>query len=206
MDVDEFWFLIERSARETDGKDARLEWLRNQLARRSAEDIVDFAEWLRLARKKVDTWLMWGAMRASFGYGSDDGFWYFQMWLVGLGREAFERVAHAPDDLVDLPVVQRLLVRRRDWVRLSDAEAMRVPMWTDDEWPEFECLDYVGDEAWEKATGRDSDELFEALRCRGHAPQASPEPDDEKWELDDPEESARRLPKINSYKAGLYRG
>lgn len=37
---------------------------------------------------------MWGAAwQITQGFCSDDVFWYFQPWLVGLGRGAFARVA-----------------------------------------------------------------------------------------------------------------
>ncbi|MEV1172474.1 DUF4240 domain-containing protein [Nonomuraea sp. NPDC049784] len=193
MDVDEFWLLIEQSARETTGNEARLAWLHERLVQRSAEEIVDFDAWILMARRKVDTWLMWGAMRALFGGGSDDGFWYFQMWLVGLGRVAFERVAHEPDALVDVPEVQRLVTMERN-----------RQTWTNDDWPKFERLAYVAVKAWEQATGKEHEELAEALRSRGFELFALPHPSDEGWELDDEEESARRLPRINRYMRELY--
>ncbi|MGW2161901.1 DUF4240 domain-containing protein [Nonomuraea sp. NPDC001699] len=193
MDIDEFWHLIEESAGETAAKKARLQWLHERLVRRSAEDIIDFASWMEVARRKVDTWLMWGAMRALFGSGSDDGFWYFQIWLVGLGRESFERVAHEPDTLVDVPAVQRLVAMRRNQER-----------WTDDDWPEFEELGYVAHRAWDQATGQERDELAEALRSRGYELFAFPNPTDEAWELDNRKESARRLPRVHRYLGELY--
>ncbi|MGW2153218.1 DUF4240 domain-containing protein [Nonomuraea sp. NPDC001699] len=144
-------------------------------------------------RRKVDTWLMWGAMRTLFGGGSDDGFRYFQMWLVGLGRETFERVAQEPDALVDVPATQRLVLMRRNQER-----------WTDDDWPEFEELDYVACRAWDQVTGQERDELAEALRSRGHELFAFPNPTDEEWELDNRKERARRLPRTHRYLHELY--
>jgi hypothetical protein len=193
MDVDEFWLLIEQSARETTGKEARLEWLHERLVQRSAEEIVDFDAWILTARRKVDTWLMWGAVRALYLGGSDDGFWYFQMWLVGLGRATFERVAREPDALVDVPAVQRLVVMARN-----------RQTWTNEDWPAFESLAHVAVKAWEQATGKGHEELAEALRSRGFKLFALPNPTDEAWELDNAEESARRLPRINRYMRDLY--
>ncbi|MGP3915399.1 DUF4240 domain-containing protein [Nonomuraea sp. 10N515B] len=193
MDVDEFWLLIEQSARETTGKEARLAWLHKRLAQRSAEEIVDFDAWILTARRKVDTWLMWGAVRALYFGGSDDGFWYFQMWLAGLGRATFERMAREPDALVDVPAVQRLVVMARN-----------RQTWTNEDWPAFESLAYVAVKAWEQATGKGHEELAEALRSRGFELFALPNPTDEAWELDNAEESARRLPRINRYMRHLY--
>ncbi|MFI0418241.1 DUF4240 domain-containing protein [Spongiactinospora sp. 9N601] len=193
MDPDEFWHLIERSGRETDGKYARAAWLQDALEQRSAEAIIGFDEHIIRARRQVDTWLMWGAMRALFHSGSDDGFWYFQMWLVGLGREIFERVARDPDTLADVPEVQRLVTMIH-----------RGRLWANDDWPEFEFLSYVAGNAWEQVTGQDHDDLCEALVARGHELSALPNPGDEHWELDDREESARRLPRINRYMRELH--
>ncbi|MGW2144914.1 DUF4240 domain-containing protein [Nonomuraea bangladeshensis] len=193
MDTGEFWHLIEQSGRETSGKKARAAWLQDALEQRSAEDILDFESCMLLARRRVDTWLMWGAMRALFGFGSDDGFWYFQMWLVGLGREVFEQVARDPDALVDVPEVQRLVAMER-----------RGPLWTKDDWPQFEILDYVAGDAWERVTGKGHEIFSDALEARGHQLFAIPHPSDEAWELDDKEESARRLPRINRYMSDLY--
>ncbi|MEV4175713.1 DUF4240 domain-containing protein [Nonomuraea sp. NPDC049709] len=193
MDTDEFWRLIEQSGRETGGKKARAAWLQDVLEQRSAKDVIDFASHMIAARRRVDTWLMWGAMRALFGFGSDDGFWYFHMWLVGLGREVFERVAGDPDALVDVPEVQRLVAMEH-----------RGPSWTNDDWPQFEILDYVAGGAWERVTGKDRESFSDALRERGHELRSLPCPGDEDWELDDEEESARRLPRINCYMRELY--
>ncbi|MGW2221813.1 DUF4240 domain-containing protein [Nonomuraea sp. NPDC001684] len=193
MDTGEFWHLIEQSGCETSGKKARAAWLQDALEQRSSEDILDFESCMLLARRRVDTWLMWGAMRALFGFGSDDGFWYFQMWLVGLGREVFEQVARDPDALVDVPEVQRLVSMER-----------RGPLWTKDDWPQFEILDYVAGDAWERVTGKGHESFSNAREARGHELSALPRPSDEDWELDDKEESARRLPRINRYMSELY--
>jgi hypothetical protein len=193
MDADEFWRLIEQSGREASGKETRAAWLQDALEQRSAEDIIDFKSCLLSARRRVDTWLMWGAMRALFGFGSDDGFWYFHMWLVGLGREVFEQVARDPDALADVPEVQRLVAMEH-----------RGPSWTNDDWPQFEILDYVADKAWERVTTHGRESFYDYLEARGHELFALPHPSDEDWELDDEEESARRLPRINRYMRELY--
>jgi Protein of unknown function (DUF4240) len=106
MDVDAFWELIERSRQETSDQDARLEWLQRQLARQPTAEIVDFQVWLDRARRRADTWDMWGAAYLLCdSLCSGDGFWYFQVWLIGLGRDAFERAVADPDNLASLPEV-----------------------------------------------------------------------------------------------------
>jgi hypothetical protein len=99
MDIDQFWHLIET----TQDKDAgdRAARLTDRLAGLPEAEIQWFAMHLDSARARLDTFALWGAaylMRD--GVCSDDGFYYFQAWLIGLGREAFERVAAGPDALV----------------------------------------------------------------------------------------------------------
>ncbi|MFI6181185.1 DUF4240 domain-containing protein [Nonomuraea sp. NPDC051191] len=193
MDVDEFWHLIEESAREAVGREARLEWLHERLVRRSAEDIIDFASWMEVARRKVDTYLMWGAARTLHLVGGLDSIWYFYSWIISLGRETFEQVTSDPDTLMDVPEVRRYNTMQRDRVRRSDEDR-----------PEFEELGYVAVRAWEQATGGDWDALADALEARGHVLDSLPNPADEEWDLDDKQESARRLPRINRNMSELY--
>ncbi|MFI7438915.1 DUF4240 domain-containing protein [Nonomuraea indica] len=193
MDIDEFWHLIEESARETTGKAARVQWLHERLVRRPAEDIIDYASWMEVARRKVDTYLMWGAARALHLVGGLDSVYYFHSWVISLGRETFERVTSDPDTLIDVPEVRRFNLIQRD----------RSPR-TDEDLPEFEAFGYVAGTAWEQATGRDRGLLYAALEARGHVLDSLPNPTDEEWDMDDEEESARRLPRTNRYMRRLY--
>lgn len=68
------------------------------------------------------------------GVCSSDGFWYFQVWLIGLGREAFERAVANPDNLASVSEVLRLAGRPAD-------------DWSLDEWPNWELLDSVASNA-----------------------------------------------------------
>ncbi|MGV9386344.1 DUF4240 domain-containing protein [Nonomuraea sp. NPDC003707] len=85
------------------------------------------------------------------GWCSDDSFWYFQPWLIGLGHDAFEQVAASPDSLADLPQVRRLAGRPS-----SD--------WSDDEWPEWDLLNYIALKAYERATGQRTDSTTPSKR------------------------------------------
>lgn len=193
MDIDEFWHLIEESARETTGKAARVQWLHERLVRRPAEDIIDYASWMEVARRKVDTHLMGGAASALHLVGGMDSVWYFYSWVISLGRETFEQVTSDPDTLMDVPEIRRFNLIQRD----------RSPR-TDEDPPEFEAFGYVAGTAWEQATGRDRGALDAALEARGHELYGLPDPTDEEWDSDDEEESARRLPRTNRYIRELY--
>jgi hypothetical protein len=184
MEMDSFWHLIEGSWRHTADPEERLEWLTVQLSQLPPAEMVDFQVWLDRLHRWADSWQMWGAAyQICDGLCSVDGFWYFQAWLVGLGREAFEQVVVDPDALADLPEVRRLAGRA-------------VDSWSDDEWPEWESLDYVAGRAYAQVV--DSEDGFDdALEARGHDSALSPEPAGERWDFEDAAEVARRFPRLS---------
>ncbi|MFE9206232.1 DUF4240 domain-containing protein [Micromonospora sp. NPDC007230] len=183
METDEFWALVEASADGARTPDERLAWLTDRLAGRPAAEVVDFALRLDELRGPVDTWRLWGAALLIFdGFCSDDSFFYFQTWLIGRGRAAYHRVLADPDALADLPEVRRLAGRpMRDWA--------------EDELPDWECLDYVADEAYERITGEEEG-LDDAVEARGRELRCSPEPVDEAWDVRDSNELAHRYPRL----------
>jgi hypothetical protein len=184
MEMDSFWDLIERSWRHTADPDERLEWLATQLVQLPPAEIVEFQVWLDRLHRWTDSWQLWGAAhQICDGLCSVDGFWYFQAWLVGLGREGFERVVAEPDALADVPQVRRLAGRG-------------VDSWSEDEWPEWEALDYVAGRAYAQVTG-EVEGFEEAIEARGHDSSLSPEPAGERWDFEDAAEVARRFPRLS---------
>ena len=165
MDIDGFWLLLERSARETTGPRQRIRWLEHQLSHFSRTDIVDFHVHLDTARQPIDTYAMWGAASLIMdGLCSDDGFWYFQPWLIGLGQHWYQLAARNPDNLADVPTIRMLAGRRPS-------------QWADAEWPQWEELDYVASSVHDQVTGRE-DSINDALAARGHRSRSVPAPAD----------------------------
>jgi hypothetical protein len=184
MEMDSFWHLIEGSWRHTADPDERLEWLTTQLSQLPPAEMVDFQVWLDRLHRWAGSWQMWGAAyQLCDGLCSVDGFWYFQAWLVGLGRDAFERAVADPDALADVAQVRSLAGRG-------------VDNWSEDEWPEWESLDYVAGRAYVLVTGEDEG-FEEAIEARGHDSQLSPEPTGERWDFEDAAEVARRFPRLS---------
>ncbi|WP_405099756.1 DUF4240 domain-containing protein [Micromonospora sp. NBC_01412] len=181
MDTEGFWALVEASARASGGPDERLTWLTDRLAGLPASEVVDFQLRLDEAHARADTTRLWdAALRICGGLCSDDGFRYFQAWLVGLGRAVFDRAVAAPDTLADVPQVRRLAGRP-------------TREWSDDEWPDWESLDYVAAEAHERITGV-AEGLEDAVLARvGEPGDESPDLGDEP---DDPAEFTRRYPHL----------
>ncbi|MFB4280967.1 MULTISPECIES: DUF4240 domain-containing protein [unclassified Nonomuraea] len=184
MNVDEFWLFIRRSQEVTSDPDERLQWLAFHLARSPLARIVDFQVLLNQIRRRSDTYGMWEAADLILdGYCSTDSFWYFQAWLIGLGRDTFDLVVADPDNLADVPEVRRLADR---------------PMqeWADDEWPEWEALSYVAAEAYEEATGEEEG-VYDTMAERGYANQSDPNPTGLPRDSRNPAEVARRLPRLS---------
>jgi hypothetical protein len=150
--MDTFWTLIEQSGREAETKRSRREWLENRLRQSSTDDIIDFQKWLFLCEYQANTWELWDACAEAFFTMSNDGFLYFRLWLVGLGRETFERVIADPEALLEIPEVIAL-------VGLGNTRS--TLRWTNDEWPEFELLGYVVFKPYKERTGLELETLFE---------------------------------------------
>jgi hypothetical protein len=191
VDRDGFWELIEECRRRAPGREGRLGWLRGELSRRSPAEIVRFQARLDEVTHEALTWDLWAAADRIFGGRcSDDGFCYFRLWMVGLGREAFTRAVADPDTLAAAPEVQRLAGRPLD-------------AWGDD-WPGWESLDYVAPQAYEAAAGADDadDECGEsfydavAAERRDRADRSGPR--GERWDARREDEAARRLPRLSA--------
>ncbi|SFR27458.1 Protein of unknown function [Lentzea waywayandensis] len=178
MDLNAFWGLVESSAVEASSQDDRLERLTAALAALPQNEVVEFAVRLDEVRRRVDTWAHWHAADVICGgLCSDDGFFYFQAWLVGQGRAVFEAVALAPDALADLPHV-RLLAARGG-----------VHAWADEDWPDWEGLDYLAAEAFDG-------DLEAVVASRELL--VSPDPAGEQWDFADPAEISARIPRLGA--------
>jgi Protein of unknown function (DUF4240) len=45
---------------------------------------------------------LWGAAYTINGGASDDGFYYFRCWLIGMGKDIYEAAVADPDSLADV--------------------------------------------------------------------------------------------------------
>lgn len=184
VNVEEFWTLIEYSAR--DGRagapPARIRWLEEKLALLRGRAIVDFEIHLDHTRRRADTYDLWGAAVRITGSGSQDGFFYFQPWLIGLGRDVFDRVVAHPDALADVPLVRELATLPRPWPYAA------YPWWED--------LNYAALHAYQRLHGEAVD-VRDVIESRGHRLRSDPGPSGTRWRLDDDAEARARLPRLS---------
>jgi hypothetical protein len=188
MDIDAFWQLIADSREHAPGRAARARYLERRLAALAPDGIVAFQAFLDQACDRAFTWDLWGAAARIFGgWCSDDGFEYFRLWLIGLGRVTFERAVAVPDSLAAVPAVQRLAGRRRH-------------EWNDDEeWPGWETLDYAAARAYDLVTGTD-DECGEDFHAAVESQMAGTalrrRPQGERWDAADEPAAALKIPEL----------
>ncbi|MFG2404043.1 DUF4240 domain-containing protein [Streptomyces brevispora] len=174
MDTKDFWKLIDDArALVTDPADVEdvADRISDLLSERPAHDIV------------VAQQLLWNLMAASYraplwaaaytinGGCSDDGFDYFRGWLIGQGRDVFERVIGDPDTLAELPSVKEVAA---DYEEL-ECERMLGVVWA----------------AYRRVTG----EQLPRGSFTVDFPALDPAWD---FDFDDEEEMARRLPKLDA--------
>ncbi|SER05338.1 DUF4240 domain-containing protein [Actinokineospora terrae] len=172
-----FWQLIGRATEQPGDRDEQSEWLTEELTRLPVGEVVEFARRLAEVRRRADTWTMWAAAHLIEEGCSADGFCYFQLWLLTLGREVFERAVADPDSLAEVPGVLALAGR-----------PMRE--WSDQDWPEWESLDFAAHEAHQEVTGVESG--LERLGLPG----AAATPVDAEWDIEDEDEVRARLPRL----------
>jgi hypothetical protein len=103
MTHEQFWTIIEKAC-QSDPRSAH-EWaerLTDNLAQLPADEIVEWNHIFdRLAAQAYYTDL-WAAAYVINGGASDDGFYYFRCWLIGMGRQIYESAIKDPNSLADV--------------------------------------------------------------------------------------------------------
>lgn len=171
MNAEQFWQIL-KTAYVPEDQGTLQDWfdsLREQLLKRPPEEIVEFGrryDALVGAAYKAD---LWGAAYLINGGCSDDGFHAFRCWLVGMGRDVYEKALADPDSLADV---------------------------LHGDWPHEAYLDAAAPRAWEEKTGRTDREYYAELdKLRDRRPDTG-EDEGEFWDFDDDEEMRRRFPRL----------
>jgi hypothetical protein len=105
MDEERFWRIIAKACRSNPRKveewDERLQSVLDKL---QPHEIIEWNHIFDRLAAQAYTVDLWGAAYLINGGASDDGFYYFRCWLIGMGREVYEAAVANPDSLADAVV------------------------------------------------------------------------------------------------------
>ncbi|MGX2996017.1 DUF4240 domain-containing protein [Streptomyces sp. JNUCC 64] len=197
MDINEFWDVVGTARSAVTGDTSFADALVDELATRSPDEILGYQERFEELHGAVYRWDVWAAAYLIGGGCSDDGFIDFRAGLIGLGREWYEKAAASPDSLAGHPAV---------------IDAARTGL---DE-PVFdEDANYGALGAFRRLTGEgdafyDAWDEYRASRSASGASRSSGSSESssgssgagghdmgEDFDFDDPDEMARRLPRLS---------
>jgi hypothetical protein len=104
MGENQFWDLISKTTPYESNSERQSQALRDVLRELSSSDIEAFERAFQSEQRRAYTWNLWGAADVINGGASDDGFEYFQRWLISKGPKVFEAALADPDSLADMLV------------------------------------------------------------------------------------------------------
>ena len=102
MSENQFWDLISEAKTSTGSAKEIPDWLEGRLSQLPEAEIIDFAAWLATFMDRSNDEKLWAAATMVAGGLSDDGFVYFQCWLIAQGKDVYESVLVNPDILARL--------------------------------------------------------------------------------------------------------
>ncbi|QDV37343.1 DUF4240 domain-containing protein [Tautonia plasticadhaerens] len=105
MDQERFWGIIVRACR-SDAERAE-QWdqaLQAELEKLEPDEIIEWDHLFDRLAAEAYTIGLWGAAYAINGGASDDGFYDFRCWLIGMGRRVYEAALADPDSLADAAI------------------------------------------------------------------------------------------------------
>lgn len=102
MDAKQFWKIIGASCCDPRNVDEWNDALFRTLIRLTPEKILQFDRIFDELACEAYTVDLWGAAYLINGGASDDGFYYFRCWLIGMGKQAYANALADPDSLADV--------------------------------------------------------------------------------------------------------
>jgi hypothetical protein len=100
MDEERFWKIIAQACR-SDPRKAE-QWdgrLQTALVKLDPDEIIEWDHIFDRLAARAYTVDLWGAAYLINGGASDDGFYYFRCWLIGMGHDVYEAAVANPDSL-----------------------------------------------------------------------------------------------------------
>jgi hypothetical protein len=162
----EFWDIVETGCQPPASPDDWWRTLHDLLIQLPPREIVHF-DWLFDAKTTAAyTVDLWGAAYLINGGASDDGFYYFRCWLVGMGKKVYEAALLNPDSLADV---------------VDPAQDYEAEIYS------------VGHNAWCEVSGQPDTEPMDTSWL-GQRPRFELVGED--WDFNDDEEVRRRFPRL----------
>jgi len=165
MPETEFWAIIDATAKFEADAERQEDELRAELRKLNTEELAAFELAFQRELNRSYSWDLWGADYVIHGGASDDGFEYFQRWLISKGRKVFSAVLDDPDCLTDIL-----------------AEELGGPL-------EFEEFGTVAGDVWTEKTGMSMDDPASPYPTSGASLLEQPSG----VEFDETEREARRM-------------
>ena len=135
MDKDTFWELIDQAKKKCgQDMDASVQYLIARLTEMGPDEALSFDYVFHGYRDLAYKYGLWSAASVMCGGCSDDGFIDFRGWLIAQGKDTYMAALKDPDSLADVPAYGNCC---------------------------FEALNYVGDYAYEKLTGRSTYDCYD---------------------------------------------
>lgn len=176
MTRDQFWQIIADTCR-SDPRSAE-EWdvkLTDALATLPADEIIEWNHIFDALDKRAYRTDIWAAAYLVCGGASDDGFYYFRCWLIGMGKAIYENTIANPDSLAD--------VASPAW--FAEGIDAQVEIYA------------AAQFAWMRVTGNDYDADYPARN------EASGLVGDD-WDFEDKHEMRKRLPRLTTLYEGYW--
>ena len=108
MSEDRFWNLIATTVDHAADGSIEASALVQALLGLPISEILLFAERCSIHFADSRSWAVWGAAVLIHDGAPDDTFDYFRSWLIGRGRETYERALRDPDSLADVATPEAL--------------------------------------------------------------------------------------------------
>jgi hypothetical protein len=102
MEEKRFWDIIAAGCNPEGDVDDWHEGLVAELVKLSPEEILLFDCLFDERTDAAYSHDLWGAAYFINGGASDDGFYYFRCWLVGMGKKVYDAALKDPDSLADV--------------------------------------------------------------------------------------------------------
>jgi hypothetical protein len=168
VDEKRFWDIISVGCPQDVAPEDWGEPLEAELRKLDPDEIMAFDLLFDDKTDAAYSWDLWGAAYLINGGASDDGFYYFRCWLVGMGKQVFEAALANPDSLADVVSPEEEY----------ESEIYGVPCGA--------CMHH----------GFTDTEYYERLAKVRPPRKRQPNPKGRRWDFDDDAKMRRRFPRL----------